>query len=83
MRPGRPSRPFVDPPDIDGPHVDEHAASRASIGANAAKVHRVQVAQSEHLYFASDSIGLRCTWRFGANLVRPDRVGSFTVTDPA
>lgn len=43
----------------------------------------VLVAQSEHHYFSSDSIALRCTWRFGANLVRPDRVGEFTVTAPA
>jgi HK97 family phage major capsid protein len=42
----------------------------------------VQVATSEHLYFDSDSIALRCTWRFGANLVRPDRVAKLTVTDP-
>lgn len=39
----------------------------------------VRVAQSEHAYFASDSIGLRCTWRFGARLVHPERVGKFTV----
>lgn len=43
----------------------------------------VEVAQSEHAYFASDGIALRCTWRFGANVVRPDRIGKFTVTPPA
>ena len=43
----------------------------------------VQVAQSEHAFFGSDSIALRCTWRFGANVVRPSRVGTFTVTPPA
>lgn len=43
----------------------------------------VMVATSEHAYFSSDSIGLRCTWRFGANVVRPDRIGTFTVTAPA
>lgn len=42
----------------------------------------VLVAQSEHAYFGSDSIALRCTWRFGQNVVRPDRVGTFTVTAP-
>lgn len=42
----------------------------------------VQVATSEHLYFNSDSIALRCTWRFGANLVKPNRVAKLTVTDP-
>lgn len=43
----------------------------------------VRVATSDHLYFNSDSVALRCTFRFGANLVRPDRVGMFTVTAPA
>lgn len=43
----------------------------------------VHVAQSEHAYFSSDSIALRATFRFGSNVVRPDRIGSFTVTAPA
>jgi len=34
----------------------------------------VQVATSEHAYFGSDSIALRVTFRFGQNLVRPERV---------
>lgn len=42
----------------------------------------VQVATSSDVYFASDSVGLRCTFRFGATIVRPDRVASFTVTAP-
>lgn len=46
-------------------------------------VGNVLVAQSEHVYFAADSVALRCTWRFGANLVRPNRVAKFTVTAPA
>lgn len=48
--------------------------------AIAAAVGQVQVASSEHLYFNSDSIALRCTWRIGWNLVHPDRIGKFTVT---
>lgn len=43
----------------------------------------VQVSVSEHAYFAADSVALRCTWRFGANAVHPDRIGKFTVTDPS
>jgi HK97 family phage major capsid protein len=39
----------------------------------------VMVAQSEHAYFSSDSIALRCTWRFGQNIVRPERIGKFTI----
>lgn len=52
--------------------------SRAIVSA----VGPVQVATSEDVYFASDSVGLRCTWRFGATTVRPNRIGKFTVTDP-
>lgn len=39
----------------------------------------VQVAQSADAYFASDSIGVRATWRIGANAVRPQRIAKFTV----
>ena len=39
----------------------------------------VMVAQSEHAYFSSDSIALRGTWRFGQNIVRPERIGKFTI----
>jgi len=42
----------------------------------------VMVAQSSDAYFQYDAIGLRCTWRFGAVVVRPERVGVFSVTDP-
>ena len=40
----------------------------------------VQVATSRDVYFTSDSIGLRCTFRFGQNVVRPDRVATLEVT---
>lgn len=42
----------------------------------------VNVAVSDQVYFNSDSLGVRCTFRFGANVVRPNRVQVFTVTDP-
>jgi len=51
--------------------------------AIASAVGPVMVAQSEHVYFAADSIALRCTFRFGANVVRPNRIAKFTVTAPA
>jgi HK97 family phage major capsid protein len=37
------------------------------------------VATSDQHYFNSDSIGVRCTWRFGHTVVRPERVGTFTI----
>lgn len=45
-------------------------------------VGQVQVATSSDVYFSSDSVGLRCTFRFGATVVRPERLGTFTVTAP-
>lgn len=41
------------------------------------------VTSSEQRYFEYDSIGVRATWRFGANLVRPERVVKLTVTPEA
>lgn len=37
----------------------------------------VSVAVSDQAAFSSDSVMIRCTWRFGANIVRPNRVGMF------
>lgn len=42
----------------------------------------VSVAQSTEAYFASDSIGLRATFRFGAKVMHPDRVGTISTLAP-
>ncbi|QFS91151.1 Phage capsid family protein [Mycobacterium sp. THAF192] len=42
----------------------------------------VQVATSEHAFFSSDTVAIRATWRFGAGVVKPNRIGKFTVTAP-
>jgi HK97 family phage major capsid protein len=47
--------------------------------AIAAAAGPVRIAQSEHAKFGEDAMTLRATWRIGWNLVRPDRVGRFTV----
>lgn len=47
--------------------------------AVASAVGDVQVANSEHVRFESDSVVLRTTWRIGWNLVHPNRIGAFTV----
>jgi hypothetical protein len=39
----------------------------------------VNIATSDQHYFSSDSIALRATWRIGWNVVRPNRIGVFTV----
>lgn len=43
----------------------------------------IVIATSEHAYFGADSLALRATWRVGWNVVRPDRIGTFTVAGPA
>jgi len=47
--------------------------------AIAAALGNINIAWSDDVYFTSDSIGLRATWRFGANCVHPDRIGTFTI----
>jgi HK97 family phage major capsid protein len=42
----------------------------------------VMIATSEHTYFASDGVALRALWRFGHVVVRPNRIGKFTITAP-
>jgi HK97 family phage major capsid protein len=39
----------------------------------------ISVATSEHQFFSSDSVAVRCTWRIGHNVVRPSRIGTFTI----
>lgn len=41
----------------------------------------VNVAQSVDRYFEFDQVALRCTFRFGANVVRPDRVAVVDVNN--
>ncbi|PWJ24739.1 HK97 family phage major capsid protein [Branchiibius hedensis] len=43
----------------------------------------VMIATSEEVFFASDSVAVRCTFRFGATVVKPARVAKFTVTAPS
>lgn len=50
--------------------------------AVASAVGQVRVATSEHALFSSDSVQLRATWRIGWNVVRPERVGTFTIGAP-
>lgn len=59
-------------PDYTGLVIDKNAIVSA--------VGPVKVANSEHAVFASDSVLLRATWRFGHVVVRPDRIGTFTIT---
>lgn len=40
----------------------------------------VRVDTNDSVYFTSDGVALRATWRIGWTAVRPNRIGSFTVT---
>ncbi len=42
----------------------------------------VTMATDNSVFFVSDSIALRATWRIGHNVVRPDRIGQFTTAAP-
>lgn len=42
-------------------------------------VGQVRIANSEHEYFSSDSVAVRATWRTGHKVMRPERIGKFTV----
>jgi HK97 family phage major capsid protein len=44
-------------------------------------VGEVMVSTTLDRYFETDDVGLKATWRIGQNIVRPDRVGMFTVDD--
>lgn len=39
----------------------------------------ITVAQSDQVYFVSDAVALRATWRIGWNVVHADRIGKFTL----
>lgn len=58
-------------PDYTGLVVDKNAVVSA--------VGSVMVADSEHALFGSDEILLRALWRIGWNVVRPSRIGVFTI----
>lgn len=61
-------------PDCTGIAVDKNAVVSA--------VGPVMISVSEHHYFASDSVGVRATCRLGHVVVRPNRIGTFTITQP-
>jgi len=58
-------------PDFSGLVIDRSAVVSA-YGA-------VNVSTSEHKYFDSDSVVVRCTFRMGQNILRPNRIGKFII----
>lgn len=73
---------LLDLPVIVDPAVPADTGLVIDKTAVVSAVGQVMVASSEHAAFSSDSVMIRCTWRFGQNVVRPNRIGKFTVSDP-
>ena len=64
------------PPDDDGNLSPGKARDAAAV---VSAVGQVKVATSDHQYFSSDSVLLSAIWRFGHVVVRPNRIGTFTI----
>lgn len=69
-------------PVIINPNLNAFTGVVVDRSAVVSAVGPVVVATSEHQYFSSDSILLRATWRTGHVVVRPERIGKFTITAP-
>jgi HK97 family phage major capsid protein len=63
--------------------IPEHSGLVVDRTAIASAVGPVRVSQSEHAAFKADATVVKATWRIGWNLVRPERIGRFTVGDIA
>jgi HK97 family phage major capsid protein len=74
------ARMLLSLPVIVDPSVPNYSGIVLDRTAIVSAVGQVKVATSEHQYFSSDSVLLRATWRFGHVVVRPDRIGKFTIT---
>jgi HK97 family phage major capsid protein len=66
-------------PVLVNPAMSAHTGLVIDRQAIVSAVGDVQVANSEHALFSHDSVLLRATWRFGHVVVRPNRIGRFTV----
>jgi HK97 family phage major capsid protein len=72
-------RMLLDVPVLTSPMMTEGAGLVIDKSAIASAYGEVQVATSEDAFFAADAIGLRVTWRIGWRVMRPERLGLFTV----
>jgi HK97 family phage major capsid protein len=66
-------------PVLVNPAVPDYTGIVLDRNAIVSAVGDVKVANSEHAAFSSDSVLLRATWRFGHVVVRPNRIGVFTI----
>jgi hypothetical protein len=61
-------------PDYTGLVIDRTAIVSA--------VGNVNLAFSDQVYFSSDSVAVRATFRTGHVVVRPERIGTFSISAP-
>jgi HK97 family phage major capsid protein len=66
-------------PVVVNPQVPDYTGIVLDRTVIASAVGPVQVANSEHVLFNQDAVMLRATWRIGHAVVRPERIGTFTI----
>jgi hypothetical protein len=66
-------------PVVVNPQVPDYTGIVLDRTVIASAVGPVQVANSEHVLFNQDAVMLRVTWRIGHAVVRPERIGTFTI----
>jgi HK97 family phage major capsid protein len=66
-------------PVVVNPRVPDFAGAVIDRNAIMSAVGSVKVAVSEHAAFSQDATVVRCTFRSGHNVVRPDRIGLFSI----
>src|SRR5699024_84741 len=75
----QPQRLLLDLPVTVRPALEEHTEVVVDNTAIVSADGPVSLAVDESVYFTSDSVATRATFRIGWNVVRPDRIGTFTV----
>lgn len=73
------SRRLLDVPVLVTPAMPANTGLVIDKTAVVSAVGQLLVATSEHTFFDSDAVALRCTFRFGQNVVKPERLGTFSV----
>jgi len=69
-------------PVIVTPAMPRNSAAVLDQTAIVSAVGQLQVAISQDYYFARDAVAARCTWRFGAQLMRPNRIAVCNIGEP-
>ncbi|WP_235653533.1 phage major capsid protein [Mycolicibacter icosiumassiliensis] len=68
-------------PVLRSPFIPANSGLVIDPSAIVSAVGQVNIAQSDHALFANDAVLLRATWSIGWAVMRPERIGKFTV-DP-